>query len=279
MSTCAPINMRKGPHQSDLKMLAKEGWVYIPLLLQMRFSITGCHKAYTNDLAGAKDANWDQSTIFTSHHMGHTTDVHYEQYQSRENVKNTSAGSASVFQHVIGEGITLHVFSNAQIPVAFNCEGFFRKLVKPNVDPLSSHAGTAGRNSILQKHGPPLKRMDISEKFLGVGCEKSFSLYGGDLILHMVKHCPSISWKCDKCATGLLPTRWQQGTDVMLQKKKGNFRVGKLRTIILLEADFNNNNKLLGCEMMASGELFMALAKEQYGSGKRKTSQEAALNK
>ena len=42
--------------------------------------------------------------------------------------------------------------------------------------------------------------------------------------------------------TGISPRRWQQGVNVMLEKQKGNFRVDKLRAIILYEADFNQNN-------------------------------------
>ena len=41
-------------------------------------------------------------------------------------------------------------------------------------------------------------------------------------------------------ATGYLPQRWHFGTDItMLEKKAGNFRVDKLRAILLYEADFN----------------------------------------
>jgi hypothetical protein len=38
--------------------------------------------------------------------------------------------------------------------------------------------------------------------------------------------------------SGYSPVRWQKGIDVMLEKKKGNFRVDKLRAILLYEAKF-----------------------------------------
>jgi hypothetical protein len=41
---------------------------------------------------------------------------------------------------------------------------------------------------------------------------------------------------------GISPARWQKGTNVMLEKQKGTFRVDKLRAILLYEADFNQNN-------------------------------------
>ena len=37
---------------------------------------------------------------------------------------------------------------------------------------------------------------------------------------------------------------------MMIEKQIGNFRVEKLRTIILFDPEFNQNNKLLGRNMM-----------------------------
>ena len=48
-----------------------------------------------------------------------------------------------------------------------------------------------------------------------------------------------------------------------------NFRVDKLRTILLYEADFNLNNKYIGQGMMHKAEKAKVLAKEQYGSRKK----------
>ena len=75
-------------------------------------------------------------------------------------------------------------------------------------------------------------------------------------------HIPYIS--------GYSPIRWQKGIDVMLEKKKGNFRVDKLRAILLHEANFNQNNKKLGRDMMYTAEQLQMVAKEQYGSRKHK---------
>ena len=55
-------------------------------------------------------------------------------------------------------------------------------------------------------------------------------------------------------STGIMPARWCKGTEVMIEKKKGNFRVDKLRTILLFEADFNMNNKIMARRTMAHAE-------------------------
>ena len=65
----------------------------------------------------------------------------------------------------------------------------------------------------------------------------------------------------------------------MIEKKKGVFKVDKLRTILLYEADFNMNNKYVGRDMMYKAEAAQLLAKEQYGSRKRKAAISHALNK
>jgi hypothetical protein len=49
---------------------------------------------------------------------------------------------------------------------------------------------------------------------------------------------------------GFLPLRWCKGVDVMLEKKPGAHQLSKLRAILLYEADFNQNNKRLGREML-----------------------------
>ena len=48
---------------------------------------------------------------------------------------------------------------------------------------------------------------------------------------------------------------------------------------MLYEADFNFNNKILGRKMMQNAEAHDLLALEQYGSRKKKTAIECALNK
>jgi hypothetical protein len=61
---------------------------------------------------------------------------------------------------------------------------------------------------------------------------------------------------------GFAPARWRKGIDVMLEKKKGVYNIDKLRAILLYEADFNQNNKRLGRDMLAMAEEFNALAPE-----------------
>jgi hypothetical protein len=79
--------------------------------------------------------------------------------------------------------------------------------------------------------------------------------------------------------TGISPKRWQQGTDVMLKKQTRNFRVDKLRAILLYEADLNQNNKKLGRDMMYTAEDLKAIAQEQFGSRTDHTAIDQSLNK
>ena len=67
-------------------------------------------------------------------------------------------------------------------------------------------------------------------------------------------------------STGITTTRWLKGTEVMLEKKKEVIRVDKLRTVLLFEADFNMNNKILQQRTMRQGEELEILAPEQGGS-------------
>ena len=79
--------------------------------------------------------------------------------------------------------------------------------------------------------------------------------------------------------TGYFPIRWQNGVNTLIPKEAGNFRVGRLRTILLYEADFNFNNKILGMRMMHEAKKIEVLARDQYGSRKTKTAIDCALNK
>jgi len=55
-------------------------------------------------------------------------------------------------------------------------------------------------------------------------------------------------------STGFTYRQWQFGIDVQLLKRSQDYRVNKLRTILLIEADFNMNNKKLGKEAMETGK-------------------------
>lgn len=79
--------------------------------------------------------------------------------------------------------------------------------------------------------------------------------------------------------TGYSPHDWQTGINVMIQKKAMVDLVHKLRTIVLTEADFNFNNKLLGKRTLRHAEVNNLLPKEQYGSRKGKSAINHALHK
>jgi len=81
--------------------------------------------------------------------------------------------------------------------------------------------------------------------------------------------------------TGYSPTLWQQGISFMLEKKKkGNFAVDKVRTILLYKVEFNQLNKITGRDCMAlAEELPQGVAQEQYGSQKGHSAINQGLNK
>ena len=79
--------------------------------------------------------------------------------------------------------------------------------------------------------------------------------------------------------TGYTPKPWKTGVSVMIHKKSHEYLVTKLRTITLLEADFNFNNKVLGKETIAHAEVNNLIAKEQYGSRKQKSAIDHAFHK
>jgi hypothetical protein len=78
---------------------------------------------------------------------------------------------------------------------------------------------------------------------------------------------------------GFSPERWQKGLDVMIPKKPGIRHINTLRAILLFEADFNQNNKRLGREMIFRAEKFGAVAREQFGSRKHMSAIDQSLNK
>jgi len=67
--------------------------------------------------------------------------------------------------------------------------------------------------------------------------------------------------------------------NIMIKKTNGNFNMGKLRIILLFEADFNANNKWIGHAVMFQAEQANLLAEEQYGSHKHKSAIYQCLNK
>ena len=80
--------------------------------------------------------------------------------------------------------------------------------------------------------------------------------------------------------TGYAPKSWMSGIDSMIPKKTvGECRPDKLRLILLFDARFNHNNKLIGKKMMEFAEENGLLAREQFGSRKHKSAIEHAINK
>jgi hypothetical protein len=80
-------------------------------------------------------------------------------------------------------------------------------------------------------------------------------------------------------AAGYSPLRWQSGADVTIPISVASLRVDKLRTILLLDPEFNQNNKLLGRSLMRQAEKHSQMPAEQCGSHKKHRAVEAALNK
>ena len=78
---------------------------------------------------------------------------------------------------------------------------------------------------------------------------------------------------------GFIPKAWKNISDVMLLKKAGVYWTSKMRMIILMNAEFNLNNKKLGKELMEHAKRNKFLQAEQYGTRKRHSLIRATLNK
>ena len=79
--------------------------------------------------------------------------------------------------------------------------------------------------------------------------------------------------------TGYAPKQWKKRIDSMIPKIEGEWRPGKLRLILLMDARFNHNNKLIGRAILQYGEKNGLLAPGRYGSRKEKSAIEHAINK
>jgi hypothetical protein len=69
--------------------------------------------------------------------------------------------------------------------------------------------------------------------------------------------------------SGYAYKRWRKVIDVELLKKTNSFRVDKLQTIVLFEADFNFTNKCISNKVATRAEATQGLAEEQFGSRKQ----------
>jgi hypothetical protein len=79
--------------------------------------------------------------------------------------------------------------------------------------------------------------------------------------------------------SGYALSRWRRGVDVMIPKRTTSLRADQLRTIVLMEADFNFLNKLAGKRIMDNAENSCSIAEEQFGSRKAKGAINHAINK
>jgi len=67
---------------------------------------------------------------------------------------------------------------------------------------------------------------------------------------------------------GYLLMEWRRAINIIILKKGKGDQVQDLRTINLIEADFNFNKKLLAKDTMRCAEVNKLLSQEQYGSRK-----------
>ena len=72
---------------------------------------------------------------------------------------------------------------------------------------------------------------------------------------------------------------WHKGVDCTLVKKANSYRVDKLRTIVLFEAEFNFINKAVSRKLAYAAKKKKYLAIEQHGSQKSHRSIKHVLNK
>ena len=101
--------------------------------------------------------------------------------------------------------------------------------------------------------------------------------------LACTKHNSNANFESQMCAipyqTGYSPKRYQKSVNAMLLKKAGKTDVDSLRTIVLLEPDFNHMNKKLGRDVMFHAEKHNLIAPEQFGSRKGHSSIDQVLIK
>jgi len=79
--------------------------------------------------------------------------------------------------------------------------------------------------------------------------------------------------------TGYAPIQWRKGINTMIPKKAHDLRHEKLRLILLMDARFNHNNKMIGRKMMEYREDNNLFAEEQCGSRKANSAILHAINK
>jgi hypothetical protein len=78
---------------------------------------------------------------------------------------------------------------------------------------------------------------------------------------------------------GYAPRTWCNITDLAIEKARGVILAHKMRTIQLMAAEYNTNNKQLGRDMMNHAESCKVLPEEHGGSRKDRQAAEQVLNK
>jgi hypothetical protein len=98
---------------------------------------------------------------------------------------------------------------------------------------------------------------------------RHFSHYKAGLRSAYISHLQSlfaslvIKW-------GIVLDRWSQGLSVMLEKIFGCTLITKLRSILLMEADFNTTNKMVyGVRMLANVRKYKLMPEEVYSKQNR----------
>ena len=108
-----------------------------------------------------------------------------------------------------------------------------------------------GKRRKLNTFSPDVLRKDFIQFWKGAREKTSSSLSGrhfGHYKAASRNHNISeihASFQHMASKSGIRLTRWAKGLTVMLEKIEGNIKVDKLRAILLMEADFNQMNKLL----------------------------------
>lgn len=67
-----------------------------------------------------------------------------------------------------------------------------------------------------------------------------------------------------------MSNRQQPGVNLLIPKEVSNYQMDRQLTILLYEADFNFNNKILGTKNIHRSEKQEILKREQYGNRKIK---------
>ena len=79
--------------------------------------------------------------------------------------------------------------------------------------------------------------------------------------------------------SGMVPAQWKHLMNFAIEKKPGDFRLSKMRTIQMMNSEFQANNKLVGQQAMRFAEKNNLIPAGQCGSRKKHTAIDLALSK